>query len=82
MGTVRITLWFTQEVLTVKKQTIFSLFIISLAAFLLVLIIGVEESEDIEGEASRLIEVQQKFFGENHIDPAISDMMKDKVTLS
>lgn len=65
-----------------KKQTIFSIFIISLAAFLLVLIIGVEEPEVVEGEESLLIETRQKFFGEGNVDPATGDITKDKVILS
>lgn len=39
-----------------KKQTLLSLFIISLVAFLLVLIIGVEEPEVEENEISQLVE--------------------------
>lgn len=39
-----------------KKQTVFSLFIISLVAFLLVLVIGVEEPDVEEREISQLAE--------------------------
>ena len=65
-----------------KKQTVFSLFIISLAAFLLVLIIGVEEPQAVEDESSSMVEARQKFFGEDNVDPMTGDITKDKVILS
>lgn len=65
-----------------KKQTVFSLFIISLAAFLLVLIIGLEEPQAVEGEGSSMVEARQKFFGEGNVDSVTGDITEDKVILS
>ena len=65
-----------------KKQTIFSLFLISLAAFLLVLIIGVEDPQAVEGEGPSMVEARQKFFGEGNVDPVTGEVAADKVILS
>lgn len=65
-----------------KKQTIFSLFIINLTAFLLVLMIGVEEPKDDGGEESSLMEERQHFYYEVIIDPAIGDIATEKAAFS
>ena len=62
-----------------KKQTIFSLFLIGLAAFLLVLIIGVEDPQAVEGEGPSMVEARQKFFGEGNVDPVTGEVAADKV---
>lgn len=59
-----------------KRQTIFSLFVINLAAFLLVLIIGVEEKE------SNLIEVGHELLREENIEPAAGGILKNEIILS
>ena len=65
-----------------KKQTIFSLFIINLAAFLLVLMIGVEEPKDDEREESSLMEERQHFYREEITNPAIGEDTTEKAALS